>query len=65
MIRLKVFNGIMRTWAFLTQGKCKYYNDCSLMRPDNIACTKNRGQYYGHGRYAGCYRRFEEARGKG
>jgi hypothetical protein len=64
MIRLKLFTGIIRAWQFVTQGRCKYYSICSLKRDTNIACTKNRGQFYGFGRYPGCYREHEKTRGK-
>ena len=62
MIRLRIFMGLLRVWTFITQGKCKYYDVCDLSRPDNQTCTKDRGQFYGFGRYGGCYRRLEESR---
>jgi hypothetical protein len=65
MIQLRIFMGIMKAWSFITQGKCKYYDVCDLSTPDHPSCIKDRGQFYGFGRYAGCYMEHEKTRGKG
>lgn len=65
MIRLRMFTGILKAWTLITQRKCKYYDVCNLKNPDSPICTKDSGQAYGIGRYAGCYREYEKLRGKG
>ena len=62
MIRLKLFGFAVKMFALISQGKCKFYGICELRNVEQRACTKDRGQYYGWGRYPGCYRTLEEMR---
>lgn len=47
-------------WKRLTAHRCKFYNVCKYAQPTNPTCTEDAGQYYGFGKYAGCYRTLEE-----
>ena len=40
--------------------KCKYRKHCKLYSIDNYVCNESGGEFYGAGRYAGCYRSIED-----
>lgn len=45
-------------------GKCKYNKICKNYSDISITCAKTAGEYYGDGRFAGCYRKLEVENGK-
>lgn len=44
--------------------KCKYYKKCEKYSEVSVTCNKIGGEYYGSGRYAGCYIKLEEKNGR-
>lgn len=40
--------------------KCKHRKYCNIYKKDDHTCNETGGEFYGAGRYAGCYRSLEE-----
>lgn len=40
--------------------RCRYHKGCSMFQKDSPTCTKDAGNYYGAGRPAGCFRKFQQ-----
>lgn len=51
---------MIKQLRYIRTKKCDHRKHCNIYKKDDYTCNEAGGQFYGDGRYAGCYRSLEE-----